>query len=225
MRIKKVKIKGDGRIAIEYEKESTGNPELVDELSINSPDRPMNSFYTAMEGLRPHVCVICELPEDYAKTMTISGLSLTYAHDVMGVVITAKKDLKHSPSPLVINTPHKPIEPYSKGGDDSNCLTSDQCVAIDQVIQEALRYIRGERLQAMLPLDQPPAQDFISMEMISNAIDAIREIRRASTSALQRKLEIDYSTAAKLMDALEERGVVGPPNGTEPREILMELEV
>jgi len=45
---------------------------------------------------------------------------------------------------------------------------------------------------------------------------------RASTSLLQRKLGIGYSRSAKLMDTLEREGVVGPANGSTPREILLE---
>jgi S-DNA-T family DNA segregation ATPase FtsK/SpoIIIE len=43
---------------------------------------------------------------------------------------------------------------------------------------------------------------------------------KASTSLIQRKLGIGYSRAAKLMDMLEERGVIGPANGSKPREII-----
>ena len=61
-------------------------------------------------------------------------------------------------------------------------------------------------------------------EIIAEAIEIIRQTRRASTSSLQRRLRIGYNKAARLMDALEERGVVGPPQGSEPREILIDLE-
>ena len=44
--------------------------------------------------------------------------------------------------------------------------------------------------------------------------------RKASTSYIQRKFGIGYSRAAKLIDTLEERGVVGPQNGAKGREIL-----
>ena len=48
-----------------------------------------------------------------------------------------------------------------------------------------------------------------------------------STSNIQRRLKVDYSRAGRIMDMLEEKGVVGPPNGSKPREVLvdaMELE-
>ena len=61
-------------------------------------------------------------------------------------------------------------------------------------------------------------------ELVAQAVEIIRQTRRASTSSLQRRLRIGYNKAARLMDALEERGVVGPPQGSDPREILIDLD-
>lgn len=61
-------------------------------------------------------------------------------------------------------------------------------------------------------------------EMLEAAIEVIRQTRRASTSSLQRRLRIGYTRAARLMDLLEERGVIGPPQGSDPREILIDLD-
>jgi S-DNA-T family DNA segregation ATPase FtsK/SpoIIIE len=61
-------------------------------------------------------------------------------------------------------------------------------------------------------------------ELVSAAVEVIRQTRRASTSSLQRRLRIGYNRAARLMDQLEEQGVIGPPQGSEPREILIDLD-
>ncbi len=61
-------------------------------------------------------------------------------------------------------------------------------------------------------------------ELVTQAIEVIRQTRRASTSSLQRRLRIGYNRAARLMDQLEEQGVIGPPQGSEPREILIDLD-
>jgi S-DNA-T family DNA segregation ATPase FtsK/SpoIIIE len=61
-------------------------------------------------------------------------------------------------------------------------------------------------------------------DLLNRAIDIIRETRRASTSSLQRRLRIGYTRAARIMDILEERGILGPPRGAEPREILIDLD-
>jgi S-DNA-T family DNA segregation ATPase FtsK/SpoIIIE len=61
-------------------------------------------------------------------------------------------------------------------------------------------------------------------EMIEKSIEVIRQTKRASVSMLQRRLRIGYTRAARIMDVLEERGIVGPGMGSEPREILVDLD-
>ena len=61
-------------------------------------------------------------------------------------------------------------------------------------------------------------------EMVEMAVQIIKETHRASTSSLQRRLRIGYTRAARIMDLLEERGIVGPPRGSDPREILIDLD-
>lgn len=61
-------------------------------------------------------------------------------------------------------------------------------------------------------------------ELIEQALEIIRQTKRASTSSLQRRLRIGYTRAARIMDLLEERGVVGPAQGSDPREILIDLD-
>jgi DNA segregation ATPase FtsK/SpoIIIE, S-DNA-T family len=61
-------------------------------------------------------------------------------------------------------------------------------------------------------------------ELLDAAIEIVRQTRRASTSSLQRRLRIGYTRAARIMDLLEEKGLVGPPRGSDPREILIDLD-
>ena len=61
-------------------------------------------------------------------------------------------------------------------------------------------------------------------DLLMQAVEIIRETRRASTSSLQRRLRIGYTRAARIMDILEERGIIGPPRGSEPREIIIDLD-
>ncbi len=61
-------------------------------------------------------------------------------------------------------------------------------------------------------------------ELVEASIQIIRETHRASTSSLQRRLRIGYTRAARIMDLLEERGMIGPPRGSDPREILIDLD-
>ncbi len=61
-------------------------------------------------------------------------------------------------------------------------------------------------------------------QLIEMAVQIIRETQRASTSSLQRRLRIGYTRAARIMDVLEERGMVGPARGSDPREILIDMD-
>jgi len=61
-------------------------------------------------------------------------------------------------------------------------------------------------------------------EVIQQCIEVIRSEQRASVSLLQRRLRLGYSRAERIMDELEDRGIVGPSNGAEPREILIDLD-
>jgi S-DNA-T family DNA segregation ATPase FtsK/SpoIIIE len=56
-------------------------------------------------------------------------------------------------------------------------------------------------------------------EYLEDAKNIVLTMNKASTSFLQRKLGIGYSRAAKLIDQLEQKGIVGPQHGTKPREI------
>ena len=58
-------------------------------------------------------------------------------------------------------------------------------------------------------------------DLYGEAKEVVVSANKASTSYLQRKLGVGYSRAAKLIDLLEEKGVIGPANGSKPREILV----
>jgi S-DNA-T family DNA segregation ATPase FtsK/SpoIIIE len=58
-------------------------------------------------------------------------------------------------------------------------------------------------------------------ELYEEAFKLVQETRKASASLFQRRLKIGYARAARLVDILEEKGVVGPANGAKPREILV----
>jgi S-DNA-T family DNA segregation ATPase FtsK/SpoIIIE len=61
-------------------------------------------------------------------------------------------------------------------------------------------------------------------ELYKQAVEVIKATRRASTSMLQRRLRIGYNRAARIMELMEEKGLVGPENGAQPREILSNLD-
>jgi S-DNA-T family DNA segregation ATPase FtsK/SpoIIIE len=78
-----------------------------------------------------------------------------------------------------------------------------------------------------MPLDPDEEGGGMSDEdeaLIAKSMDIIRSEKKASTSLLQRRLKIGYGRAARLLDELEDRGIVGPSKGAEPRDILVDLD-
>ena len=61
-------------------------------------------------------------------------------------------------------------------------------------------------------------------EIVQQCIEVIRSEQKASVSLLQRRLRLGYTRAARIMDELENRGIVGPSKGAEPRDILLDLD-
>ena len=66
-------------------------------------------------------------------------------------------------------------------------------------------------------IDTPEEDDD---DLYEDARAIVIEAGKASTSYIQRKLRVGYARAARLMDILEERGVIGPADGSRPREVI-----
>ncbi len=60
-------------------------------------------------------------------------------------------------------------------------------------------------------------------EIVQKCMEVIRQEKKASTSLLQRRLRLGYTRAARMMDILEQRGIIGPGEGAKPREILINV--
>ncbi len=71
---------------------------------------------------------------------------------------------------------------------------------------------------------EEPEGDGADEMLVREALEVLRATKRASTSMLQRRLKIGYNRAARIMEILESKGIVGPENGSSPREILKDLE-
>jgi S-DNA-T family DNA segregation ATPase FtsK/SpoIIIE len=57
-------------------------------------------------------------------------------------------------------------------------------------------------------------------DLYDEAVRIVMELGKASTSTLQRRLRIGYGRAARLIDMMQQEGLVGPPDGSKPREVL-----
>ncbi|MCB1276427.1 DNA translocase FtsK [Prosthecobacter sp.] len=61
-------------------------------------------------------------------------------------------------------------------------------------------------------------------EVLEKCLEVIRQEKKASTSLLQRRLRLGYGRAARMIDLLEDRGIIGPGEGAKPREILVQMD-
>jgi S-DNA-T family DNA segregation ATPase FtsK/SpoIIIE len=72
-----------------------------------------------------------------------------------------------------------------------------------------------------MPMFEEGAGEEDDDKLLEDTIRAVRQWRKASTTRLQRNFRIGYTRAARLMDMLEERGIIGPPTqGSQPREVI-----
>ena len=59
--------------------------------------------------------------------------------------------------------------------------------------------------------------------LYNDIVEFVISTQKASASLLQRKFKLGYNRAARIIDLLEERGIIGPSNGSKPREVLVQL--
>ncbi len=106
-------------------------------------------------------------------------------------------------------------------------VTEDEIVAVCDFWRNQAKAIYNEEL--LKPPKGEPAADGsgpaepgedVDDELYQEAIRVVCEMGRASTSTLQRRLRIGYGRAARLIDLMEKDGIVGPPDGSKPREVL-----
>jgi S-DNA-T family DNA segregation ATPase FtsK/SpoIIIE len=68
--------------------------------------------------------------------------------------------------------------------------------------------------------DDDILQDDLEDPLMEKAIDIVVSARKASASYLQRRLKVGYNRAARMVEEMERMGIVGPQNGSKPRDIL-----
>ncbi len=82
----------------------------------------------------------------------------------------------------------------------------------------------GDRKSATVSDPEPNDAELDGDEMLPAAVDVILETGQASVSMLQRRLKLGYARAARIVDEMEEKGIVGPFQGSKPRTILVTKE-
>ncbi|WP_458460523.1 DNA translocase FtsK [Paenibacillus sp.] len=100
----------------------------------------------------------------------------------------------------------------------------------DEEVENIVNYVRGQGEaqydESLVPEvdDSILTPDEIQDELYEQAVQIILEAKQASVSLLQRRMRVGYTRAARLIDSMEARGVIGPYEGSKPREVLVSLE-
>ena len=101
----------------------------------------------------------------------------------------------------------------------------------DNEVEAVVNHVRGqaeavynEELVPEVGEEAEGESDEVLDELFDQAVTIILEAKQASVSLLQRRMRIGYTRAARLIDSMEARGIVGPYEGSKPREVLVTLE-
>ena len=93
---------------------------------------------------------------------------------------------------------------------------------LEEIERKAQQTGKGKPVTASDP--EPSSDELDGDEMLPAAVDVILETQQASVSMLQRRLKLGYARAARIVDEMEEKGIVGPYQGSKPRNILITKE-
>jgi S-DNA-T family DNA segregation ATPase FtsK/SpoIIIE len=102
----------------------------------------------------------------------------------------------------------------------NNYITHYDQTVIDEIEQKVVQ----STSKGNSPEPDPTSDEAAGDEMLPAAVEVILETGQASVSMLQRRLKLGYARAARIVDEMEERGIVGPFKGSKPREILVTKE-
>ncbi|QRG70653.1 FtsK/SpoIIIE family DNA translocase [Brevibacillus choshinensis] len=96
----------------------------------------------------------------------------------------------------------------------------------DKEVEEVVRFVKEQQEvrynEEMIPGDvQEEQQAVVDDELYEQAVQIVAEAQTASASLLQRRLRVGYTRAARLVDMMEAQGIVGPYEGSKPREVRL----
>src|SRR2546421_7578533 len=115
----------------------------------------------------------------------------------------------------------------------SRLIRAQGVLVTDDEIRELVDFVSKQgapgfdsAMQEKLQSGTIPAEDVSEEdeELVEKCLEIIRQEKKASTSLLQRRLRLGYTRAARIVDILEQRGILGPGEGAKPREILVDLD-
>ena len=100
---------------------------------------------------------------------------------------------------------------------------------INRVVEFTIEQQKAKYDERLLDIDKKEVSNKIEKEeyddpLYNEIVDYVIKAGKVSASFLQRKYRLGYNRAARIIDLLEERGIIGPQNGSKPREVLVKLE-
>lgn len=140
-----------------------------DTYKYDSKDKPLPSFYKAMEALTPLILDTLQLPKAYAGKkpkpddeepgypLTPTGITIHVKGESRLVCITATKVID-TPGPFNITVPNRYMDAPTKEGATSVPYSTKQVALLEEVLDEARKYLKGERAQGTLPLETEEQQ-------------------------------------------------------------------
>ncbi|WP_366163013.1 DNA translocase FtsK [Bacillus infantis] len=92
---------------------------------------------------------------------------------------------------------------------------------VEEVVDFVISQQKAQYQEEMIPDDVPETASEVDDDLYEEAVELIVEMQTASVSMLQRRFRIGYTRAARLIDEMELRGIVGPYEGSKPRAVLV----
>lgn len=107
--------------------------------------------------------------------------------------------------------------------DHNETLGPDEATAESQALANAMKPAAPGEAEAKSGgvFDDYMGSNDDEDEMLEQAIQVVKEAKKASASLLQRRLQVGYARAARLLDIMENKGLIGPGDGAKPREVYM----
>ncbi|MBM7603263.1 S-DNA-T family DNA segregation ATPase FtsK/SpoIIIE [Metabacillus crassostreae] len=98
----------------------------------------------------------------------------------------------------------------------------------DEEVEQAVDFViaqqKAQYQEEMIPTEVVETKTEVTDDLYDDAVQLVVDMQTASVSMLQRRFRVGYTRAARLIDAMEERGVVGPYEGSKPRDVLISKE-
>lgn len=130
------------------------------ERTLNERDEPLPSFRQAFESLAALVGTICHFPAKYCDT----GLRVTELHvgtkgGVATASLTANKDLDDASKQFTFTTPERLLEMPTEEGAYSPPLDKEHAALVEEAIEQAKAYVRGDRSQTQIQFESADDDD------------------------------------------------------------------